>query len=207
MELMEGGSLRAILAEQTPPWWTATQKSMTVLGIVFGMVYIHSRGIIMKRLTPDNVLFDRDHRIRITDFHISQFYENGLAVPKPGTDMSIYVAPELQQNARYNQRVDCYSFGWILYEIVVGEGVLSQEGQMNMAMSKAQRGEYPTIPASVVGVVKDLILRCWDSEPTNRPLFKEIQKELEGIGYVIMNGVNKDMVKTYVDWVQDMIFG
>jgi serine/threonine protein kinase len=207
MEFLDGPSLKSTLAKPTADWWTPTQKAMTIVGIVYGMVYLHSRDIIHRRLCPQNILFDKEHHVKITDCAASRFYEFGIGTPNASQGMSLYSAPEmLEGTMRYTQKVDCYSFGWILYEIVVGNGVLSKEGQINAALLKVGKDDYPSIPASVMPVVKDLIHRCWIRESVDRPSFKEILKELEGAGYVVMQGVNKDQVKSYVDWVQDMIF-
>jgi serine/threonine protein kinase len=48
--------------------WTLILKAIAVAGIVLGMEFLHSVGLIHGFLKPNNVLFDEYHRIRIADF-------------------------------------------------------------------------------------------------------------------------------------------
>jgi serine/threonine protein kinase len=61
------GSLKDVLSVR-PLWWTPTAKAIAVAGIVFGMKFLHSFGVIHGSLKPSNVLFDEYHQIQIADF-------------------------------------------------------------------------------------------------------------------------------------------
>jgi serine/threonine protein kinase len=43
-------------------------KAIAVAGIVLGMEFLHSLGLIQGGLKPSNVLFDEFHRIQIVHF-------------------------------------------------------------------------------------------------------------------------------------------
>lgn len=43
--------------------------------IAKGVEYLHSHGITHRDLKPDNLLIDKDHRIKIGDFGISLLYD------------------------------------------------------------------------------------------------------------------------------------
>jgi maternal embryonic leucine zipper kinase len=60
------GSLEEVL-QTSPPWWTATVKSIAVVGIALGMCFVHSFGLVCRNLKPRNILFNEFHRIQIVD--------------------------------------------------------------------------------------------------------------------------------------------
>jgi hypothetical protein len=60
------GSLEEVL-QTSPSWWTATVKSIAVVGIALGMKFVHSFGLVCGNLKPNNSLFDESHRIQIVD--------------------------------------------------------------------------------------------------------------------------------------------
>lgn len=45
-------------------------------GIALGMAYLHGRNIIHCDLKSSNVLFDDHHKVKISDFGLSQFIKN-----------------------------------------------------------------------------------------------------------------------------------
>ena len=83
---------------------------------------LHKRNIVYRDLKPENVLLDSDGHIRITDFGLSK--QNITARDKTfsfcGTPE--YLAPEINAGfGGYDYRVDIWSLGCCLYEIVAGD--------------------------------------------------------------------------------------
>jgi serine/threonine protein kinase len=79
------------------------------------MRYIHSKDIIHPDLKPANIFIDDDHRIRIGDFGSSRLFKAGVTMTNAGAPL--YMAPEMD-GGHYDEKVDVYSFGLIMYEIV-----------------------------------------------------------------------------------------
>jgi hypothetical protein len=63
----ENNSLAEVLSI-SPMWWTSTVKAKAIVGIVIGLRFAHSFGLLHGNLNSKNVLFDVDHRIQITNF-------------------------------------------------------------------------------------------------------------------------------------------
>jgi serine/threonine protein kinase len=63
----ESVSLAEILSV-SPEWWTPTVKVKTVMGILLGLRFAHSLGLIHGHLTADNIFFDADHQVQMADF-------------------------------------------------------------------------------------------------------------------------------------------
>jgi serine/threonine protein kinase len=64
----EGPSLSEVISKN-PVWWTATAKAKVIAGIVLSLRFAHSFGLIYGHLTSQNIVFDVDHRIQITEFY------------------------------------------------------------------------------------------------------------------------------------------
>ncbi|KAI9875262.1 MAG: hypothetical protein M1830_008699 [Pleopsidium flavum] len=96
--------------------------------ILEGISHLHSNHVIHRDLKPDNIFIDGQNTVKIGDFGLSvQTYISDKALPGNDTtgDLSrsvgttFYVAPELRSNVKgqYNEKVDMYSLGIILFEM------------------------------------------------------------------------------------------
>ncbi|XP_064550119.1 eIF-2-alpha kinase GCN2 isoform X1 [Drosophila montana] len=138
MEFCEKCTLRTAiddnLFENTDRLWRLFRE------IAEGLAHIHKQGIIHRDLKPVNIFLDSHDQIKIGDFGLATtsflalqsnaeypshsttqhvtFTEDGTGTGKVGT--TLYVAPELTGNASksvYNQKVDMYTLGIILFEM------------------------------------------------------------------------------------------
>jgi tRNA A-37 threonylcarbamoyl transferase component Bud32 len=64
---LEGCSLLEVVSV-SPIWWTLIVKAKAVAGIVLGLRFAHSLGLVHGHLTKNNIVFDSDHCIQIVDF-------------------------------------------------------------------------------------------------------------------------------------------
>jgi serine/threonine protein kinase len=69
VRLYLGGYSLSEVVSIRPVWWTSTVKAQAVAGIVLGLRFAHSLGLLHGHLTGNNILFDSDHCIQIVDFH------------------------------------------------------------------------------------------------------------------------------------------
>ncbi|KAI8536843.1 hypothetical protein RHMOL_Rhmol10G0287500 [Rhododendron molle] len=120
-EFMSNGSLADFLFHRTPrPDWY--QRTQLALGIARGLVYLHeecSAPIIHCDIKPQNILLDEHLTARISDFGLAK----SLALDQTRTHTAIrgtkgYVAPEWFKSAPVTAKVDVYSFGVMLLEII-----------------------------------------------------------------------------------------
>ena len=82
--------------------------------ICIGLRAIHSCGIIHRDLKPENIFIDEQNfNIKIGDFGISK--KAPYTLTQIGTNS--YIAPEIMQGKKYNNKVDIYSLGCIIYEL------------------------------------------------------------------------------------------
>ncbi|KAK2948269.1 putative Mitogen-activated protein kinase 4 [Blattamonas nauphoetae] len=103
--------------------------------ITCGMRYIHSAGVIHRDLKPANILVNKDCSIKICDFGLAASINQPDDVPR---NQTIYVqtrwyrAPELLLgNTKYDEKVDVWSLGCILLELLLRKPAFPGTSYMN----------------------------------------------------------------------------
>lgn len=119
-EYLSQGSLRAYLHKLENKSLPLQKLIAIALDIARGMEYIHSQGVIHRDLKPENVLIDQDFCLKIADFGIAcEEAHCDILADDPGTYR--WMAPEMIRRKPYGRKVDVYSFGLILWELVAGK--------------------------------------------------------------------------------------
>jgi serine/threonine-protein kinase TNNI3K len=197
---MEAGSLADAL-RSSPSWFTPTRKSIIIVGIVIGMIYVHESGFMHRDLKPSNILLDGNHRPRISDFGSGR-HELTRHSMTAGVGTLQYTAPEIFANVPYTNKVDVYSFTLILYEILFGRPVFSSSlGVVELGRQKEQRGAV-VIPGDVPPFVGQLIRRGSSPTAAERPSFQEILQELIKHNFCITDNVGASEVASFLVWVR-----
>ncbi|XP_071016834.1 protein kinase C delta type-like isoform X1 [Oncorhynchus clarkii lewisi] len=134
--------------------------------IVIGLQFLHSKGIIYRDLKLDNVMLDRDGHIKIADFGMckeNMFGEN-RATTFCGTPD--YIAPEILLGQKYTFSVDWWSFGVLVYEMLIGQSPF--QGDDEEELFESIRMDVPHYPGWLTSEAKDLLERLFERDPSNR---------------------------------------
>ncbi|KAK1617857.1 hypothetical protein QYE76_023374 [Lolium multiflorum] len=119
-ELMTNGSLNGFLFSGTRPTWNL--RVQVALGVARGLLYLHeecSSQIIHCDIKPQNILLDENLVAKISDFGLAKLLRKNQTQTNTGIRGTRgYVAPEWFKNIGITSKVDIYSFGVILLEIV-----------------------------------------------------------------------------------------
>jgi serine/threonine protein kinase len=174
-------------AKSTPrSGWNNTAKSCCIVGIAVGMCYLHEHNIIHRDLKVDNILLDDKFRPWISDFGLSKVMPSGPELQRAlemtqNIGTPLYMAPELAIEGEYGTPVDVYAYGMILYEIfTLKKPFWEKNFQTTFAVQQhIIEGNTPTIPADVPGEMKDLMLQCWNMNPSERPTFRKIVEKMK----------------------------
>lgn len=90
--------------------------------LVSAISYCHHVGIAHRDIKPDNILFDFRGRLKLADFGSAEWFglncESRTMSGIVGTPY--YVAPEVLMGRDYNEKVDVWSAGVILYIMLCG---------------------------------------------------------------------------------------
>ncbi|KAK6912398.1 Serine-threonine/tyrosine-protein kinase, catalytic domain [Dillenia turbinata] len=189
-EYAKGGSVRQFLTrrqKRSVPLKLAVKQA---LDVARGMAYVHGLGFIHRDLKSDNLLIAADKSIKIADFGVARIeVQTEGMTPETGTYR--WMAPEMIQHRPYNQKVDVYSFGIVLWELITGSLPFQNMTAVQAAFAVVNKGVRPIIPNDCLPVLSDIMTRCWDSNPEVRPSFTEVVMMLENAEMEIMTTVRK----------------
>jgi serine/threonine protein kinase len=182
-----------------------TGIAIIICGIVLGMRFIHSRSFVHRDLKPSNILLNENGHSLIADFG-SNLDERMDRTASPDSGTLYYAAPEQFVDGEATNKVDVFSFGLILCEILTGRRVFHEDFSAREIVQAITKGRMPAIPDRVSGSMRTLILKCWSLNPSYRPSFDDILREFEALHFDIAPDANCFDVRSYVlgvlDWEQ-----
>ncbi|XP_074332917.1 G-type lectin S-receptor-like serine/threonine-protein kinase LECRK3 [Apium graveolens] len=194
-EYMVNGSLANILFDaQHPPRWD--ERIRIALEIARGILYLHEEcatQIIHCDIKPQNILIDEYMSAKISDFGLAKL----LQADQTNTNTGIrgtrgYVAPEWHRKMAVTAKVDVYSFGIMLLEILCCRKNIVLDLSEEEAVLEDwvyQCFENNELAKLVTGEEIDMItfermvrvgLWCVLDEPSIRPSMKKVLLMLEG---------------------------
>ena len=166
------------------------EKVCLIYEISLGMSAVHAAGLIHRDLKPSNILIDSKKHVRVSDFGVScvSSIESQTQSSTGGVGTIKFMAPELlNESSKYSNKVDVYSFGVVVFFILTG-GELPK-----ISLADQANGKKAKIPKGINDVSRDLILRCWSTNPDDRPSFNEIADFIKSNNFRLIDGVEKDI--------------
>ncbi|GBB97026.1 hypothetical protein RclHR1_00290024 [Rhizophagus clarus] len=153
-------------------------KLRVLSNIINGLKEIHQKQMVHRDFHIGNILFKDVHLF--TSNYISDM---GLCGEIGNIDEECiygvmpYIAPEVLRGKPYTQAADIYSFGMIMYFVATERQPFSScahDHHLALDICKGIRPEIyePEAPKCYINLMK----RCWDSNPDNRPNAAEIEK-------------------------------
>ncbi|KRY54437.1 Protein kinase C-like 1, partial [Trichinella britovi] len=121
----------------------------------------------VSNLKLDNVLLDVEGHIHLTDFGMCKTEmnrENGLASTFCGTPD--YIAPEIIKGKLYSEAVDYWSFGVLLYEMLVGQSPF--HGEREDELFESILNEQPVFPKTLSREAARCLHALFDRNPSTR---------------------------------------
>lgn len=119
MEYAPHGSVRAFLHKSEPRSIPLKTIATMALDVARGMEYLHSQGVVHRDLKSENLVLTEDLHVKLTDFGVGCL-ESQCDLLKADTGTYRWMAPEMINHKHTSKKVDVYSFGIVLWELVTG---------------------------------------------------------------------------------------
>ena len=136
-----------------------------------GVEYLHNKNIIHRDIKPENILIDHKGAVKLCDFGWS-------AVNRPSRKTFCgtyeYMAPEIFENKKYNHKVDIWSLGILLFELLHGYSPFRGPSVLDIYRN-ILRGKIK-FKKSLCPMAKNLILEILQFKMQSRPDIKQILK-------------------------------
>ncbi|XP_049387995.1 serine/threonine-protein kinase ATG1t isoform X7 [Solanum stenotomum] len=176
LEFCAGGDLAAYIRDHGRVQECVVRKFMKQIGAGLEVLSMHH--IIHRDLKPENILLstmETDPILKIADFGLSRMLNpNDLAETVCGSPF--YMAPEILEFKKYDDKVDMWSLGAIFFELLNGyppfRGRTSVQILRNIKASLRLPFFEPILPQLHPGCV-DLCSRLLSIDPEKRISFKE----------------------------------
>ncbi|KAI3831105.1 hypothetical protein MKW92_007884 [Papaver armeniacum] len=215
-EFMSNRSLADHLFGTSKPEWN--QRVQVAFGISRGLMYLHeecSTQIIHCDIKPQNILLDDTFTARISDFGLAKLLMTNQTQTSTGIRGTRgYVAPEWLNNTQVSAKVDVYSFGVMLLEIICcRKGVLLEllvEGRKAILTEWVydcfSQGKLEDLVENDEEVMNDMsrferlvmiAIWCVQDDPSLRPSMKKVTRMLEG-GFEVSAPPRPHQFKGYV---------
>jgi len=163
-EFMQGGELFFHLHKEKK--FEMKRTVFYASQIVLALEGLHKEKIIYRDLKPENILLDINGYIKLTDFGLSKILKkkNKRTYTICGTPQ--YLAPEIVEEVGYNEMVDWWSLGCLIYEMLVGKNIFKLPKNKLPSMDIYKQEIF--FPNFISEDAKDIISKLLEYEPKKR---------------------------------------
>lgn len=167
MAYYEGESLR----EKLQPGPLAIPEALALARqITAGLAAAHEHGIVHRDIKPGNIVVTPQGMAKIVDFGIARAIDSDLTRTGATLGTVAYMSPEQTRGATADPRMDIWSVGVVLYEMLTGARPFRAEG--DQAVIYAIRNDEPQPMASVRPEVprelSRIVEHCLRKNPSDR---------------------------------------
>lgn len=130
-EYVENGSLYSWLHEDKNEKLNWKTRLRIGIDIANGLQYIHEHTrprVVHKDIKSSNILLDSNKRAKIANFGLAKSGMNAITMHIVGTQG--YIAPEYLADGVVSTKMDVFSFGVVLLELISGKEAIDEEGNL-----------------------------------------------------------------------------
>ncbi|XP_072117292.1 mitogen-activated protein kinase kinase kinase 13 [Mobula birostris] len=172
-------------------------------GIASGMNYLHLHKIIHRDLKSPNVLVTHDDAVKISDFGTSkELSDKSTKMSFAGT--VAWMAPEVIRNEPVSEKVDIWSFGVVLWELLTGEVPYKDVDSSAIIWGVGSNSLHLPVPSTCPDGFKILMKQTWHSKPRNRPSFRQILLHLDIASADVLGTPQETYFKSQAEWREEV---
>ena len=187
LEYVEGDTLGDRLDQGPVPLDEALEFAVQIAA---GVEAAHEAGVIHRDLKPDNIKITPDGQAKVLDFGLARADDSGVSSTDAGLDSATltsaqpqrsptiegailgtaaYMSPEQARGRRVDRRTDIWSFGVILYEMLVGASPFRGETATDSIGAVLHKNiDLDLLPADTPPMVRHVLVGCLERNKTDR---------------------------------------
>jgi tetratricopeptide (TPR) repeat protein len=172
LPVMPGGDIEGLI-EKAPEHRLPIEQAVDIAKAVCrGLEFAHGKGIIHRDIKPGNIWLGADGTAKIGDFGLALAVDlSRLTQPGMMVGTVTYMPPEQAMGGKVTAKVDLYSLGAMLYEMVTGRPPFV--GDDSIAIIGQHINTPPVSPtwhrADLPPALETLILQLLEKDPEKRP--------------------------------------
>lgn len=161
MEYLPGGTLQQRIRDGL----SLEEVLPIARAIASALHYAHRRNIIHRDIKPQNILFRENGTPVLTDFGIAKTLGTTTVMTRTGLSLGTprYMSPEQIRGQVVDARADLYSFGVLLYEMLIGHVPFNAEDSFALAMMHVT-SPIPELPPKLQ-TFQPLLNKLLDKDP------------------------------------------
>ncbi|XP_005051016.1 PREDICTED: mitogen-activated protein kinase kinase kinase 13 [Ficedula albicollis] len=172
-------------------------------GIASGMNYLHLHKIIHRDLKSPNVLVTHTDAVKISDFGTSkELSDKSTKMSFAGT--VAWMAPEVIRNEPVSEKVDIWSFGVVLWELLTGEIPYKDVDSSAIIWGVGSNSLHLPVPSTCPDGFKILMKQTWQSKPRNRPSFRQTLMHLDIASADVLATPQETYFKSQAEWREEV---
>ncbi len=149
-----------------------------------GLAYAHEQGVVHRDIKPENVLLNSAGDSKLIDFALASRYDilSKMFVRRRIQGTRSYMSPEQIRGKALDNRADIYSFGAMIFEMVIGHPPFtgSSESEILKRHLTEQARSIRQFREDVVPAFADLVQQMLAKQPSARPAsMREVVERLE----------------------------
>jgi serine/threonine protein kinase len=174
MELVENGSLAAVIkAQQFGPFPEAL-VGMFIHQVLQGLAYLHDQGVVHRDIKGANILTTKDGVVKLADFGVAARLGDGTTGATNGEDSAnnaggeetepagtpYWMAPEVVELKTVTTASDIWSVGCLAVELLTGQPPY-YDLQPLSALYNIVQNPHPPLPTTASPSMLDFLLQCF----------------------------------------------
>ncbi|XP_061526143.1 ephrin type-A receptor 6-like isoform X1 [Phycodurus eques] len=184
VEYMANGALDSFLRTRDGQF-TVLQLVGMMRGVAVGMAYLSDMGYVHRDLAARNILVDENLVCKVSDFGMSRVMEEETEAAYTATVNSYFyhqggkipirwTAPEAIAYGKFSSVSDVWSFGIVMWEVMsYGERPYWEMSNQDVILSMEEGYRLPA-PTGCPVTLHQLMLHCWQKDPSQRPRFNNV---------------------------------
>ncbi|MDC0722481.1 serine/threonine-protein kinase [Nannocystis bainbridge] len=190
MELLTGEDLESRIAARSGRPYSVREACAWAIQIARAVGYVHQNGLIHRDLKTQNVFLARTRDggeiIKLLDFGIAR-PESGSELTRTGNILGTpsYMSPEQIRDERLDRRSDIYSFGVLLFKLLIGRAPFVGEAiqvAMHHLTSQVPPPSSLAPGAGIPPALDELVLKALSKQPGDRyASMEEVERALVAV--------------------------